>query len=295
MKKYLAFLMIIYTFASEAQEIVDSTKIWSNLTGYCHPEHTVYTTEYYSFTGDTLIDGNNYKLVYISEDEFHEEWFFFGAFIREENGRVYYRNYSGEEGLIYDFNLEPGDTVTINNPREPSPVLLTLVDIDSVETPGGYRERWKLTNEDYETPEYWLRGVGSSSGVINSTSNIFGGMCGLYILLCALQDEEEIYHNPDYDSCYYDELIVGQEETGTPVVPSYDMRYLASEKTIKLHFSSAEKRTIIITDIQGHLLKKTVNASDKAKISLQNQTNGLYVVTVIESGNKPVSRKVMVY
>jgi hypothetical protein len=294
MKSYLALLLTIFTLSAAAQEIVDSTKIWSNLTGYCHPDHTLYTTEYYEFGGDTVIGGTNYMKVYISEDEFHEEWFFFGAFVREVDGRVYYRNYSGEEGLIYDFNLELGDTVTINNPRVPDSILLILSEIDTIETPAGFRERWKLTSEEYTTPEYWIRGVGSTSGVINSTSNIFGGMCGLYILLCALQDETEIYHNPDYDSCYYDELIVGQKENKVSVL-DYEIMYLPAEKTIELNFPSGGRRMVIVTDIQGHLLKKTAITDTKARISMINHSKGLYVITVIEEGSRPVSRKVMVY
>ncbi len=294
MKKFFTILFVAGFITAGAQEIADSSKIWSNLNGYCHPDYTLYTTEFFRFDGDTVFDTNSYKLVYISEDEFHEEWFFFGAYVREENGKVFYRDYSGEEGLIYDFTLETGDTVTINNPRAPSPVTLTLAETDSVETPDGYRERWKLTSEDYEIPEYWIRGVGSTGGVINSTNNMFGGMCGSSILLCAHQEETLIYQNPDYDSCYYDELIVGEEEITTTGQIS-NIRYVSSDKSIELTFSSHQKHTIIVTDIQGRLINKMEVTNDHAKISLPNHERGLYVITIMTSESPSASRKVMVY
>ncbi len=78
-------------------------------------------------------------------------------------------------------------------------------------------------------------------------------------------------------------------------VPDYEIRYLPAEKTIELNFPSGGRRMVIVTDIQGHLLKKTAITDTKARISIINHSKGLYVITVIEEGSRPVSRKVMVY
>ena len=204
MKKLVYILLFLLTVPLlEAQEIVDNQKQWSILTGHCLPDYTTYTTTFFKFDEDTIIEGKLYQKVFISEDEYQEEWYFYGSFIREENKKVYLREYYGEEGLIYDFNLHLGDMVEVNNPRAISEVSLVLTEIDSVETSDGYRERWKLTNVEFMISEYWIEGIGSMNGVLNSSTEVFGGLCGTYILLCEEESGNTIYLNPEYEFCYY--------------------------------------------------------------------------------------------
>ncbi len=44
-----------------------------------------------------------------------EDWELYG-YIREEDNKYYQRNLVGEEGLVYDFNVNVGDTLELNNP-----------------------------------------------------------------------------------------------------------------------------------------------------------------------------------
>ena len=71
---------------------------------HCQPWGSTYSTDYFQFEEDTIINGFVYKKVWISEDETYQNWNFYSAFIREENNKVYYKHMFGEEGLIYDFN-----------------------------------------------------------------------------------------------------------------------------------------------------------------------------------------------
>ena len=285
-------LLLTGSLSVHTQEIVDNEKLWSILTGHCQPEHTTYTTSFFKFDNDTIIDGKLYKMVFISEDEFHEEWFFNGSFVREENKKVYYREYYGEEGLIYDFNLQLGDTAVVNNPRAASEVTLTLTEIDSVETADGYRERWKLTNDEFEIPEYWIEGIGSMAGVINSTTEIFGGLCGTYILLCEEENENTVYQNPQYESCYYLLLHSGSniksEET-------FNVIYRQSIKQIDIAFNTSEERLVIITSIQGQQVGKIQSSDTYLSFSLSGKNIGLYIINVLQNTGNLVSEKIMVY
>ena len=285
-------LLLTGSLLVHTQEIVDNEKLWSILTGHCQPEYTTYTTSFLKFDNDTIIDGKLYQMVFISEDEFHEEWFFYGSFVREENKKVYYREYYGEEGLIYDFNLQLGDTVVLNNPRAASEVTLTLAEIDSVETTDGYRERWKLTNDEFEIPEYWIEGIGSMAGVINSTTEIFGGLCGTYILLCEEENENTVYQNPQYESCYYLLLNGGSniksEET-------FNVIYRQSIKQIDIAFNTSEERLVMITNIKGQLLSKIQTIDAHLSFLLSGKNTGLYIINVLQNNSKLVSKKIMVY
>ena len=250
--------MLTGSLLVHTQEIVDNEKLWSILVGHCQPEYTTYTTSFFRFDNDTIIDGKLYQMVFISEDEFKEEWFFYGSFIREENKKVYYREYYGEEGLIYDFNLQPGDTVVLNNPRAASDVSLILSEIDSVETSDGYRERWKLTNDEFEIPEYWIEGIGSVAGVINSTTEVFGGLCGTYILLCEEENENTIYQNPQYEYCYY--LLLDDDNDIEVTEEIFNVIYRQSIKQIDIAFNTSEERLVVITNIKGQQVSKLQSA-----------------------------------
>lgn len=276
-----------------AQEIVDNQKIWSILTGHCLPDYTTYTTSFFKFNEDTIIDGELYQKVFISEDEFQEEWFFYGTFIREENKKVYLREYFGEEGLIYDFNLQLGDTVVVNNPRAASEVALVLTEIDSVETTDGYRERWKLTNEEFMIPEYWIEGIGSMGGVLNSSTEIFGGLCGTYILLCEEEDGNNIYLNPEYEYCYY--LLLDDGDKIEIQENSFNIIYRQSNHTFELVFTERENRSIHITDINGRMVSHVQSAENNIQLSLNGNSKGLFIISVIQDDGYFMSRKIMAY
>ncbi len=276
-------LLLVLTIITYSQEIVNSTMIWSSMEEHCQPWGSTYSTDYFRFDSDTVIDDITYKRVWISEDEDHVEWNFYGAFIREENNKVYYRQMFGEEGLIYDFNLEIGDSVLVNNPRAVGEIWLFLDEIDSVETTEGMRERWKLMSNEYPNSEYWIRGIGSQTGVLNSSSGIFGGLCGLFTLLCQKEDGELLYLNPDYQSCYL--YTTGQNEWErryNPIVLSYNK----SQRNVTVYVAGKSEKDIVLSSITGQIISNVTTSLESKTLSVLNSPSGIYIITVIQDGNK---------
>lgn len=288
---FISLLLLIVSSVDAQNHIVVENKIWSNVLEDCLPEGNVYTTYYHRFEGDTLVNGKSFKKVMIAEDELHQEWFFGGQFIREENNRVYLLDSFGEEGLIYDFNLVQGDTVTINNPLAPDGLLLTLTGIDSVETFDGYRKRWKLEWNEFSTPEYWIEGVGSQSGVLNSGTGVFGPLCGAYTLLCEKEDGVTIYQNPDYQTCYYVLLDVGEENEKAN---DFKIRYSNGGERINLLFGNDKIKNIQITSLTGNIILKTQSYDQELSIDQSIFARGLHVISVVQN-NAVISKKIMVY
>ncbi len=294
MKKLIYILLfLIATQSLKAQEIVNSQKLWSVLTGHCLPDYTTYTTSFFKFDEDTIIEGKLYQQVFISEDEFQEEWFFYGSFIREENKKVYLREYFGEEGLIYDFNLKMGDTVVVNNPRAISEVSLVLTEIDSVETTDGHRKRWQLTNDEFMIPEYWIEGIGSMGGVLNSSIEVFGGLCGTNILLCEEEEGNTIYLNPEYEFCYY--LLLDDGNDIRAQENSFDIIYRPSSQVVELIFNGSENRSIHLTDINGRMINRGQSADNNVLLPLKGNSKGLYIISVIQNDGHFMSKKIMAY
>lgn len=248
----------------------------------CLPEGNVYTTFYHRFEGDTVLDGKTYKKVLIAEDEYYQEWFFYGSYVREENGIVYLREYLGEEGLIYNFNLQLGDTVTIKNPLAPDGLLLTLTDIDSVETTDGYRKRWKLEKDAFSIPEYWIEGIGSQSGVLNSGTIVFGALCGAYTLLCLKENDFTIYQNPDYGTCFFVLLDV-DSNTEKPDKP-FELKYTRSSDRILILFSGNEEKVVRITSLTGNEVFSLKINNQQLQFNKSDFAGGLYVISLFQNG-----------
>lgn len=289
-KLLLPILLLFYTYTLTAQEIVNPSKLWSSMEEHCQPWGSTYSTDYLKFDADTLIGDIIYKRVWISEDENHENWNFYGAFIREENNRVYYRQMFEEEGLIYDFNLEIGDSVLIDNPRAVSEIWLLLSDIDSVETTDGMRERWKLTSNDYPNTEYWIRGIGSQTGVLNSSSGIFGGLCGLYTLLCQKENGELVYLNPEFESCFL--YTTGRDEY-EEVFSTLIVSYNHYTQLVDVRIDGEAEKSIYLSNLTGQTVSHQITFSETASLPTYNSPSGIYIVTVILDGSN-YSKKILI-
>ena len=228
----------------------------------------------------------------ISEDEGASFWRYTGELVREEAGRVYYRNQNGEEGLIYDFNLKPGEEVTIVNPLEPDGLTLTMVEIDSVEVLDGYRKRWKLILDEFAAPEYWIEGIGSESGVLNSGTGVFLGLCGIYYLLCASEDGQKVYVDPEYQTCYYQLLDGGndlrQDDDRIRVI------YQPLSKSVIITTESRAASEMFVTSISDTRVKRKSFNGSSASINCADLSKGFYVVSVI-SDKRVKSLKISVY
>jgi len=273
-----------------SQEIVDTSKTWSIATVHCQPWGNAYSTQIYKFEGDTLVQDTLYKKVMISSDEFHETWDFFGAFIREENGRVFYRELYQEEGLIYDFNLQIGDTALINNTRALEPIHLVLTGIDSVPSETGLVERWTLNCVEYpDLTETWLRGIGSMAGVMNSSVEIFGGLCGLYVLLCSSEQENIFYQNPEFGSCWLVITDIGNREAQT--TPKI---YISEpERQIVVETMSPVESTITLTRLNGQIIDRFTTHNQHIALPLSGPYSGFILVSVVQ-GQVTTTKKLFV-
>jgi hypothetical protein len=131
----------------------------------------------YKLNGDTLVNGFNYSKVY-------ENNYLFGM-MREEEKVVYFKpnpeyvNYlffecDSSEFVLYDFNLEIGDTFYTASCTEFGPADSTyftkILDVDSIQiNDGSFRKRYLLSEISWMLPYglcglfEWVEGVGNVS------------------------------------------------------------------------------------------------------------------------------------
>lgn len=226
-----------------------------------------------------------------------EDWELYG-FIREDSNKYYLRNLAGEEGLIYDFSVNIGDTITINNPFGFMPVDATVTNIDSIfiEPGNEYRKRITLFEyEDFWNEEYWIEGIGSLAGITESSWDmtlLTGG--DDYTLLCYFEDDEFIYKDAFYPSCFYQIVSVVTNDY-VPVASLLFPNPVIDKST--LIFDGADKKdlTVKIIDITGKLIEHIqITTPAEIKINSGKLKKGFYIYHVYEESRIIASEKFVV-
>ncbi len=116
---------------------------------------------------------NYYDPINCFENEIFEPFSQYLGIICEQNKRIYYDfsdDLSDSLYLVYDFNVEIGDTIDHwwGIYTNWGPPITTIADIDSVEMCGKIRKRF-LTNYYFEGIQiYFIEGIGSNAGLIPS-------------------------------------------------------------------------------------------------------------------------------
>ena len=159
-----------------------------------------YFTEIQSIRDNINLDGVDYKLVWTKSKYGTAK----AGAVREEDKRVYYRrkisqNYQ-DEVLLYDFNLTVGDTVTVNWMHQ----QLIVLEDSEVEVNGTMRRklglgRYYIGYPPTEVDEYWIEGVGSSYGFLNSGYEEMMG--SFFYLLCYHENGNLVWDNEAFDDC----------------------------------------------------------------------------------------------
>ncbi len=147
----------------------------------------------YKISDSILINSNYWFKVWESQDSLFSNWQEYG-YIREENRRVFYRNdnFIGIDTILYDFNLNINDTISPDCP---------LI-IDSIDT-SYFAGKDRITQYlGYRGIVKHIEGIGSTEGLCSPIFYCWTGITRT--LQCVYENNENIYHNPIYESCYID-------------------------------------------------------------------------------------------
>ena len=208
-----AFLLSgIFSFGQESYQIVDSTKTWNTI-GYGWATWGVMNCGGTTTTGltDKFFPGDQYLDVIECEDSLLQLWNVVG-FIREDTNckQVFFKT-GEEEGLIYDFGLEAGDTVQLENiylNHELEPLICDS--IDQVNINGIMKNRFYLfrslrsQKDPYYPDEIWIEGIGSNYGILHSGFGALSVGGGTVSMLCCSQNGITIYMDSMFNKCHYD-------------------------------------------------------------------------------------------
>ena len=229
-----------------------------------HPQGTYELT--YSCGETTQIGGLDYITIYENTKSK------IGAY-RNEDNQVYYCKWNGsayeEEVLLYDYDLQVGDYF---NDLDEHPMQVTA--ITTITDHNGF-ERKKY--EFYfmglpEETEFWIEGVGSNKGFVNSGNYTPTSDGAIFHLLCYHVDDNLIYVNPEFDTCDITEIEENKTENSVSIYPNPANDQIHIEGLV-------EASEISLYNAFGTCVKKlTLNGNEE--IAIDNLAAGLYLLRI---------------
>jgi len=281
MKKFLflyLFAFSIPAFSQDYKPLLDTYNEWqvTNCFFGCN-------TDRYWTDGDTIVDGVEYKIL----DGFH---FISRSFLlREEvaNRKVYLNFVDGNEDeyLLYNFDLNVGDTFDMKNPVSPFPEDAGMYQLDSIilrplSDGNDYRHFYfspTPSNTISTTNAVWVEGAGSLS-LINAPSGL-PDINGVGHLSCSFKNSVSFYTNLDSITSCEPFIVLDIDEVSNPLF-EVNVTTLVSNDICTMT-NTHNVRFIDIYDLNGRrVLETTNNGSQEINLNLSSFKSGVYIIVM---------------
>jgi len=302
MKKYLLiFVLALPIFIGQGVRgqqyvpLVDTNKVWSVF--------DVYRTLYLKIGGDTIIDSKQYKKMYRTTDTLQIMWNRYAEGIREEDKRIYVK-FDSDERMLYDFNIEVGDTFFTTIEYYPH-CQMVVSSIDSVELENNEFRRRIVFSYESNTPnvscglannlddEEWIEGIGSKRGLL-SFFLYYASLPADYLeaLLCFHENDTLKYINSNIPVCYLAGNTQEYDKSqNIKVYPNPFSDYL----TLEFEDFTFNHCTILLYNTLGVEVQRIDNITqNRVVIQRNNLPQGFYFLRVICDNKNLGVRKIII-
>lgn len=294
MKKLLLAIFILFSFSIFSQNFVQDNKQWNVIIEAFGPGGVSSATEIFYTSGDTVINEYSYSKVYRSGDSLLNSYY--NGAIREENNKVFYVNSEGEEGLLYDFNLETDDTtyiVAIDWAYGYDSLMLIVDSIDYVEIGGMERKRMWIHNNEYfgGLIDYWIEGIGSNNGLLYTFVHNYW-ICPSWQLSCCYENGELIFQH-EYLDCYANNVGIDEfEKTEINVYPNP----INKGGNLLIHIPNESPISLIeCFDLSGRVIfRKPIDLGFETNIQIPELINGIFFLKMTSKNGKSIIKKIIV-
>lgn len=291
--KKLAFLMLIslglsgQTFLS----FPDSNARWVNTYATLNTSLPIfqydlqYTVKFCLGASDTVINAQKYSKVFYCGDSIS----YFGA-LRDTAAMVFFVPADSSEALmIYNFNLQAGDTLEglyslkfgnyspllkpefeeVSNPFNP----ITVQQVDTVFSARGAQRVVYLN----ACSGYWIEGIGNSQGLFWDP---FYNISNFQIKLACMSDADSTYFNGD-QSLPYVQALAGQCDLTFSLAEAgkQDLQVYPNPSLGELGLSLLEPGTLKIYKSSGELVEE-VHYYPNEKLNLAHLPTGIYILSL---------------
>ena len=181
-------LSILSCFAQSGNKFAVEGKVWHMRHDSPIPHNVSYDFDYF-IQGDTLIATNECKKFYAYNEDGKQQTVYKMA-LYEQEGKVFFIPEDSETPyLLYDFQSNAGDTVTVFECNHPEHLQkdMSVLEVNWFSVNGVERrcERVGLQERSNRSAGWWIEGIGSELGPLNTSGF---GMVGNsnYLICCEL-------------------------------------------------------------------------------------------------------------
>ena len=217
------------------------------------------------------------------------------VYLREDvAGHKVYKLVEGVDTLLYDYDMETGDTISQYGYN------WTVSAVDELATNVGPRKRITLlAHHSFSNyvKQIWIEGMGTNKHPFypqqNMTAPFLSSSGGSMIYIdCVYQNEEHVFGNGDCTSMLSMLSTTNTVDAGQKVV--FSPNPVATELTIDSQ-SALQNASLKIYNIQGQLVKEVGNFSGKKfTISREKLNSGLYLAQLFEDGQIIKTAKIVI-
>jgi len=311
MKRILLAIILLLPLLAPAQEYVPfptKNTVWSE---YFFSDYILQAKVYHYFAlkdNDTIIHKLEYHKLYCSFDTVFTEDELCGG-LREEDKRVYYYSMKclGEEHgeilnapipvdseiILYDFNLQSGDTITSDVFRLRGYINKMIVsDFDSILVGGRYRKQYNFVTEygTLFTFEHWVEGVGNLHGLLSDTGGIPTSNWNSW-LICMIEGDEVLYHDSQFGSCYNENtnsVQLLENKSGIKATPN------PAGSKLKVDFGDNNYQRLILSDLSGRPVRQyLVDGLKTLTIEREGLTKGTYLLSAYDRAGSLQTLKIL--
>jgi hypothetical protein len=261
-----------------SEYLVDTNKLWSNLWGTSPmgPPPVLYSTNFVRFGGDTMIGQHHYNNIYQTYDSSMSTWNMIGCIREDSDHRVYFlRKQDTIERMLYDFNVQAGDTIYAWNFWLNKAEIHHVYGIDSAFV----YDRWikRILLDVY----YWYEGIGDVRGVLYTEAGFSVG--NGWWLQCYYDEGILKYQNPilywSSLGCYANNIYLGYINKGSSELRIYPSPF-SVYTTIEYMLKEPAAVGLRIYNQQGELVQ-TIEQNQAAGLNKnrwepENLPNGIY-------------------
>lgn len=208
---------------------------------------------------------------------------YFKVYIREDTAlkRVYYINLPPDsiETLLYDFNLNVGDTLDFGSDWQ----MNIVHSIDTVLTANGYRRRLHIadaSNADYEFVDL-IEGIGSTFGLLAKLETPFE--CFENLICFSNQGQNTSFYSDDVlindttISCDFPETtisIISQSPEKFLVYPNPAVDHL----NLNIPIEAKDNLVITIYNSEGQVVFQKSRNQFESEINIAELSSGIYMI-----------------
>jgi len=254
---------------------IEANKNWSELE---YVWDDIFTNKY-KFEGDTVIENTIYQLAHqCYADSMMQNWNFLGFFREDSDGKVFiYDDFIYNEFLLYDFSLLPGDSIYTGKELGGSPLYASVEVVDSILIDGEFRKRIIF---DAWFDEFWIEGIGSSTGPFKPFGNISQADMG-WELLCVEVYMDVIYQNPDWDVCFVN-FIDNYSDLGDENSNSIKIYPQPAQESsmIKVLDRTGDLHEIVLINALNQIVLRDMLTDYQYLLNAESLSSGMYIVLI---------------